>query len=106
MITRSPTILQIVPELETGGAELSAIEMASAITTAGGRALVVSQGGRMEGALAAAGGEPDVVELLLARGADVAARDGRGSTAADTAMANGHEDLAEHLRALEAIDKG
>ena len=57
MITRSPTILQIVPELETGGAELSAIEMASAITTAGGRALVVSQGGRMEGALAAAGGE-------------------------------------------------
>lgn len=52
-----PTILQIVPELETGGAELSAIEMAEAITRAGGRALVVSQGGRMEDALAAAGGE-------------------------------------------------
>jgi glycosyltransferase involved in cell wall biosynthesis len=46
-----------VPELETGGAELSAIEMAAAITDAGGRALVVSQGGRMEGALKAAGGE-------------------------------------------------
>jgi glycosyltransferase involved in cell wall biosynthesis len=53
----SPTILQVVPELETGGAELSAIEMAAAITGAGGRALVVSQGGRMEGALKAAGGE-------------------------------------------------
>ncbi len=49
--------MQIVPELETGGAELSAIEMASAIATAGGRALVVSQGGRMENALKAAGGE-------------------------------------------------
>ncbi|MGI9477199.1 MAG: glycosyltransferase family 4 protein [Hyphomicrobiaceae bacterium] len=52
-----PTILQIVPELETGGAELSAVEMAEAITRAGGRALVASQGGRMEDALAAAGGE-------------------------------------------------
>ena len=51
------TILQIVPELETGGAELSAIEMAAAITEAGGRALVASQGGRMEAALEAAGGE-------------------------------------------------
>ena len=57
LTAQSPTILQIVPELETGGAELSAIEMAAAITDAGGRALVVSQGGRMEGALEAAGGE-------------------------------------------------
>ncbi|MFY0612950.1 MAG: glycosyltransferase family 4 protein [Hyphomicrobiaceae bacterium] len=57
LTTLSPTILQIVPELETGGAELSAIEMAEAISRAGGRALVASQGGRMEDALAAAGGE-------------------------------------------------
>lgn len=55
--TKAPTILQIVPELETGGAELSAIEMVEAIVTAGGRALVVSEGGRMEDALVAAGGE-------------------------------------------------
>ena len=55
--------------------------------------------------LAAAGGEPDVVELLLANGADVTARDGHGSTAADTAMANGNEDIAERLRALEASDE-
>lgn len=54
---KPPTILQIVPELETGGAELSAIEMVEAIVSAGGRALVVSEGGRMESALKAAGGE-------------------------------------------------
>jgi glycosyltransferase involved in cell wall biosynthesis len=54
---RPATILQLVPELETGGAELSAIEIAAAVTAAGGRALVVSQGGRLEGDLAAAGGE-------------------------------------------------
>lgn len=57
MSARPATILQIVPELETGGAELSAIEMAGAITSAGGRALVVSEGGRLEADLAAAGGE-------------------------------------------------
>ena len=51
------TILQIVPELETGGAELSAIEMAAAITASGGRALVVSEGGRLEEDLTRAGGE-------------------------------------------------
>lgn len=46
-----------MPELETGGAELSAVEMADAIVQAGGRALVASQGGRMEEALKATGGE-------------------------------------------------
>jgi glycosyltransferase involved in cell wall biosynthesis len=54
---RAPTILQVIPELETGGAELSAIEMADAITRDGGRALVVSEGGRLEGDLKASGGE-------------------------------------------------
>ena len=53
----SPIILQVVPELDTGGAEKSAIEMAEAVTRAGGRCLVASQGGRMEAALAEAGGE-------------------------------------------------
>ena len=57
MARSTPTILQVVPELETGGAELSAIEIADAISSAGGRAIVVSQGGRMEQALADAGGE-------------------------------------------------
>src|SRR5208282_4478950 len=50
-----PVILQIVPELSAGGAERTTIEMAEAITLAGGRALVVSAGGRLEDELAEAG---------------------------------------------------
>jgi glycosyltransferase involved in cell wall biosynthesis len=42
-----PTILQIIPRLDTGGAELSTIEIADAITRGGGRALVATEGGRM-----------------------------------------------------------
>jgi glycosyltransferase involved in cell wall biosynthesis len=57
MTAQRPTILQIIPELETGGAELSAIEIAGAITAAGGRALVLSEGGRLVPQLTAAGGE-------------------------------------------------
>jgi glycosyltransferase involved in cell wall biosynthesis len=52
-----PVILQVIPELSAGGAERSTIEMAEAITLAGGRALVVSAGGRLEDELVAAGGE-------------------------------------------------
>ena len=52
-----PTILQIVPELETGGAELSAVEIATAVVQAGGRALVLSEGGRLVARLESAGGE-------------------------------------------------
>ncbi len=51
------TVLQVVPNLESGGAEQSAIDVARAITGAGGRALVASRGGRMEGRMAAAGGK-------------------------------------------------
>ena len=50
------TLLQVVPELETGGAELSALEIARAVTRAGGRALVASRGGRMVSRLEADGG--------------------------------------------------
>ena len=54
---KRPTILQIVPELDTGGAELSAIEITEAIVRAGGRALVLSEGGRLAPRIAACGGE-------------------------------------------------
>jgi glycosyltransferase involved in cell wall biosynthesis len=50
------TLLQVVPELETGGAEQSALEIARAVTRAGGRALVASRGGRMVSRLEADGG--------------------------------------------------
>lgn len=55
---RRPTILQIVPTLETGGAERTAIDVAAAIVAKGGRALVASEGGRMVPELVAVGGEP------------------------------------------------
>jgi glycosyltransferase involved in cell wall biosynthesis len=51
------TLLQVVPELETGGAEQSALEIARAVVQAGGRALVASRGGRMVSRLEAEGGE-------------------------------------------------
>jgi glycosyltransferase involved in cell wall biosynthesis len=56
-MSRPPTILQIIPELDTGGAERTVIEVAEAIARAGGTALVASEGGRLSGELAAAGGE-------------------------------------------------
>jgi glycosyltransferase involved in cell wall biosynthesis len=52
-----PVILQVIPELHTGGAERTTIEVAEAIRKAGGRALVLSEGGSLERDLAEAGGE-------------------------------------------------
>lgn len=52
-----PTILQIIPQLDTGGAELSAIEITEAIVRAGGRALVATEGGRLQARITECGGE-------------------------------------------------
>ena len=41
------TILQIVPELNAGGAERTAIDIAAALVRAGARALIASEGGRL-----------------------------------------------------------
>ncbi|MGE0023178.1 MAG: glycosyltransferase family 4 protein [Hyphomicrobium sp.] len=57
MAEKRPTILQIIPELDTGGAELSTVEIAGAIVRAGGRAIVLSEGGRLAPRITAAGGE-------------------------------------------------
>ncbi|MFZ1992250.1 MAG: glycosyltransferase family 4 protein [Alphaproteobacteria bacterium] len=51
------TILQVIPALDAGGAERTTIDIAGAIAAAGGKALVASEGGRLEGELAAMGGE-------------------------------------------------
>ncbi len=51
------TILQVIPDLSAGGAERTTVEMAEAISGAGGRALVASEGGRLEPALEAVGGK-------------------------------------------------
>jgi glycosyltransferase involved in cell wall biosynthesis len=50
------TLLQVVPELETGGAEQSTIDVAQAVVRAGGSALVATRGGRMATRLQAGGG--------------------------------------------------
>jgi glycosyltransferase involved in cell wall biosynthesis len=52
-----PTILQVLPALNAGGVERGTLEIAAAITEAGGRALVASAGGRLVPALEALGGE-------------------------------------------------
>lgn len=52
-----PTILQIIPRLDAGGAELAVIDMAEAVTRSGGRALVLAEGGRLVPRVVAAGGE-------------------------------------------------
>lgn len=57
MPPKRPTILQIIPALDTGGAELSTVEIADAIVRAGGRALVATTGGRMAERITALGGE-------------------------------------------------
>ncbi|MBI1199213.1 MAG: glycosyltransferase [Phenylobacterium sp.] len=48
--------MQVVPELETGGAEQSTIDVAQAVVRAGGTALVATRGGRMTARLEADGG--------------------------------------------------
>jgi glycosyltransferase involved in cell wall biosynthesis len=50
------TILQIVPELDSGGAERAAIDISEALAAVGARALVATEGGRLIGELQAKGG--------------------------------------------------
>lgn len=57
MAIQTPTILQIVPQLDTGGAELSTVEIVDAVVRAGGRALVATEGGRMADRIVRLGGE-------------------------------------------------
>ena len=55
-IASQPVVLQVVPALETGGAESTTVDVARAVVAAGGRAIVASRGGRMVAELEAAGG--------------------------------------------------
>lgn len=52
---KQPVILQVLPELRSGGVERGTIEIARAIVQAGGKALVASAGGPMVAQLAHAG---------------------------------------------------
>lgn len=50
------TILQIIPELDAGGAERTAVDIAKGLTDVGARALVATEGGRLVAELQAKGG--------------------------------------------------
>jgi glycosyltransferase involved in cell wall biosynthesis len=50
------TVLQIVPELDAGGAERTAVDIAAGLAEVGARALVATEGGRLVAELQAKGG--------------------------------------------------
>jgi glycosyltransferase involved in cell wall biosynthesis len=50
------TILQLVPELDSGGAERAAIDISEALAAIGARGLVATEGGRLIGELQSKGG--------------------------------------------------
>ncbi len=56
-LAERPAILQIIPALDAGGAERTAIDIAEALVREGFAAPVASAGGRLEPLLEAAGGE-------------------------------------------------
>ncbi len=53
----APSILQVVPDLDAGGAERTTVDIAKALTAAGWSALVASRGGRLAHELRENGGE-------------------------------------------------
>ena len=53
----SLTVMQVLPELNTGGVERGTADMASAILQVGGRAVIASAGGRLESKLKRLGAE-------------------------------------------------
>ena len=56
------TVLQLIPAMDSGGAEFCVLEQSRALVAAGHRVLVGSAGGRLESVLVSAGAEP--VRLL------------------------------------------
>lgn len=56
-VRRVQTVLQVIPELDAGGAERTTVDVAAAVVEAGGTALVASQGGRLAAELEAVGAE-------------------------------------------------
>ncbi len=54
---RALSVVQVVPELDSGGVERGTLEVAGALVDAGHRSLVISGGGRMVADLEAAGSE-------------------------------------------------
>jgi len=53
----TPTVLQVIPSLDTGGAERTTVDMAAALVAQGCRAIVASRGGRLVSELEGAGAQ-------------------------------------------------
>ena len=49
------TVVQVIPDLQAGGAGMSVVQVAEALVTHGHRAIIVSEGGRMEADIARIG---------------------------------------------------
>lgn len=56
-LPRDFVLLQVVPELNAGGVERTALDISRAVVEGGGTSLIASSGGRLEDELAAHGGE-------------------------------------------------
>src|ERR1700722_16989519 len=56
-VAKGPAILQIVPTLNSGGAERTTLDIAAALSREGFMPLIASDGGRLVPELEAAGGE-------------------------------------------------
>jgi glycosyltransferase involved in cell wall biosynthesis len=55
--TPAPNVLQVIPELDTGGAEQTTVDVAKGILEAGGKAIVATRGGRLGAEITAQGGQ-------------------------------------------------
>jgi glycosyltransferase involved in cell wall biosynthesis len=53
--SKALAVLQVIPELETGGAERTAVDVAAAVVRAGGRSWIATEGGRLAAEARAAG---------------------------------------------------
>ncbi len=60
---RRPTVVQLLPTLENGGAERSTLEVAQALVADGHRSVVISAGGRMVERLEAEGSEHITLDI-------------------------------------------
>jgi len=58
------TVIQVIPHLDSGGAERATLEITHALIASGGTAIIVTQGGRMATAARSAGAQ--IVELPVA----------------------------------------
>lgn len=63
MASSSLTVVQILPELESGGVERGTLEISRALVARGHRSIVVSAGGRLVEQLVSAGGEHVSINL-------------------------------------------